>query len=57
MPWRASSVMEEKARFVVDYERDEQTMTGSAGGSSRSRPITTPTRPRIATGGQRPATP
>ncbi|MBZ5598562.1 MAG: helix-turn-helix domain-containing protein, partial [Acidobacteriia bacterium] len=27
MPWRASSVMEEKVRFVVDYERDEQTMT------------------------------
>jgi hypothetical protein len=27
MPWKASSVMEEKVRFVVDYERDEQTMT------------------------------
>jgi putative transposase len=28
MPWRASSVMEEKARFVLEYERDEQTMSG-----------------------------
>src|ERR1700754_2898261 len=27
MPWRASSVMEEKLRFIVEYERDEQTMT------------------------------
>ncbi|MFI5090815.1 MAG: helix-turn-helix domain-containing protein, partial [Terriglobales bacterium] len=27
MPWRASSVMEEKLRFVFDYERDEATMT------------------------------
>src|SRR5712692_7582335 len=27
MPWKASSVMEEKARFVFEYERDEQTMT------------------------------
>src|SRR5271166_5396662 len=27
MPWKASSVMEEKVRFVVEYERDEQTMT------------------------------
>ena len=26
MPWKASSVMEEKARFVLEYERDEQTM-------------------------------
>jgi len=26
MPWKASSVMEEKVRFVVEYERDEQTM-------------------------------
>jgi transposase-like protein len=27
MPWKASSVMEEKLRFVFGYERDEQTMT------------------------------
>src|SRR3974390_1339477 len=27
MPWKASSVMEEKLRFIVEYERDEQTMT------------------------------
>src|SRR5271165_4301360 len=27
MPWKASSVMEEKLRFVFEYERDEQTMT------------------------------
>ncbi len=26
MPWKASSVMEEKVRFVMEYERDEQTM-------------------------------
>src|SRR6266542_812898 len=26
MPWKASSVMEEKLRFVFEYERDEQTM-------------------------------
>src|SRR5665811_1852208 len=27
MPWKVSSVMEEKARFVLEYERDEQSMT------------------------------
>jgi putative transposase len=27
MPWKASSVMEEKIRFVLEYERDEQSMT------------------------------
>jgi hypothetical protein len=27
MPWKVSSVMEEKLRFVFEYERDEQTMT------------------------------
>ncbi len=27
MPWKASSVMEEKARFVLEYEQDEHTMT------------------------------
>lgn len=27
MPWRASSVMEEKLRFVYEYERDEDTMS------------------------------
>ncbi len=27
MPWKASSVMEEKLRFVLEYEREEQTMT------------------------------
>src|SRR5260221_7400438 len=27
MPWRASSVMEEKVRFVMEYEQDERTMT------------------------------
>ena len=27
MPWRASSVMEEKLRFVFEYERDEHSMT------------------------------
>src|ERR1039458_3564805 len=26
MPWKASSVMEEKVRFVLEYERDEQSM-------------------------------
>jgi len=26
MPWKTSSVMEEKLRFVFEYERDEQTM-------------------------------
>jgi hypothetical protein len=26
MPWKASSVMEEKLRFVFEYEKDEQTM-------------------------------
>ena len=26
MPWKASSVMEEKVGFVVEYERYEQTM-------------------------------
>ncbi len=27
MPWKASSVMEEKLRFILEYERDEQTMS------------------------------
>jgi putative transposase len=27
MPWKESSVMDEKLRFVVEYERDERTMT------------------------------
>jgi len=27
MPWKESSVMEEKARFVLEYEQDEYTMT------------------------------
>jgi transposase-like protein len=27
MPWKASSVMEEKVRFVFEYEQDERTMT------------------------------
>jgi len=27
MPWKTSSVMEEKLRFVFEYERDEQTMS------------------------------
>jgi hypothetical protein len=27
MPWKTSSVMEEKMRFVVEYEEGEQTMT------------------------------
>ena len=27
MPWKASSVMEEKVRFVVEYEQDERSMT------------------------------
>jgi transposase-like protein len=26
MPWKTSSVMEEKLRFVFEYERDEQSM-------------------------------
>ena len=26
MPWKTSSVMDEKVRFVIEYERDEQTM-------------------------------
>lgn len=28
MPWKESSVMDEKVRFVIEYERDEQPMTG-----------------------------
>jgi len=28
MPWKESSVMDEKVRFVFEYERDEQPMTG-----------------------------
>src|SRR3989442_15074247 len=27
MPWKASSVMEEKLRFVFEYESDERSMT------------------------------
>src|ERR1039458_8659589 len=27
MPWKTSSAMEEKLRFVFEYDRDEQTMT------------------------------
>ncbi len=27
MPWKASSVMEEKVRFVVEYEQDHYNMT------------------------------
>src|SRR3982074_1712469 len=27
MPWKASSVMEEKVRFVLQYEQDEHTMS------------------------------
>jgi len=27
MPWKASSAMEEKLRFIFEYERDERTMT------------------------------
>ena len=27
MPWKASSVMDEKVRFVFEYEQDERTMT------------------------------
>ena len=27
MPWKASSVMEEKVRFVIEYEQDERSMT------------------------------
>jgi len=27
MLWKASSVMEEKVRFIFDYERDERTMS------------------------------
>src|SRR3981081_2754179 len=27
MPWKASSVMEEKVRFVLEYEQDEHTMS------------------------------
>jgi len=27
MPWKASSVMEEKVRFVLEYEQDERSMT------------------------------
>ena len=29
MPWRASSVMEEKLRFILEYERDEVTMSAA----------------------------
>jgi hypothetical protein len=36
MPWKASRVMEEKARFVLEYERDEQTMSGLCVSSSAS---------------------
>jgi transposase InsO family protein len=28
MPWKTSSVMDEKLRFVFEYERDEETMSG-----------------------------
>jgi len=27
MPWKASSVMEEKVRFVLEYEQDHYTMS------------------------------
>jgi transposase-like protein len=27
MPWKTSSAMDEKLRFIFEYERDEQTMT------------------------------
>jgi len=37
MPWRASSVMEEKLRFVYEYERDEETMSDLCGGYGISR--------------------
>ena len=30
MPWKVSSVMEEKVRFVFEYEQDERTMTEQA---------------------------
>jgi hypothetical protein len=33
LPWKTSSVMEEKLRFVFDYERDEHSIPPS----SRSR--------------------
>src|SRR5258708_10841640 len=31
MPWKASSVMEEKIRFVVEYEQDNYTMSELCG--------------------------
>ena len=37
MPWKASSVMEEKLRFVFEYERDERTMTALCGSFGISR--------------------
>jgi transposase InsO family protein len=37
MAWKASSVMEEKLRFVFEYERDEQTMTDLCRGFGISR--------------------
>src|SRR5271165_7367704 len=37
MPWKASSVMEEKVRFVLEYERDEQSMTELCEGFGVSR--------------------
>jgi transposase-like protein len=37
MPWKVSSVMEEKLRFVFDYERDEQTMTDLCAGYGIAR--------------------
>jgi len=37
MPWKASSVMEEKIRFVLEYERDEQSMTELCQGFGISR--------------------
>jgi transposase InsO family protein len=37
MPWKASSVMEEKARFVLEYERDEYSMTELCQGFGISR--------------------
>ncbi len=27
MPWKASSVVEQRTRFILEYERDEHTMS------------------------------
>jgi hypothetical protein len=37
MPWKAGSVLDEKLRFVFEYERDEQTMAELCAGFGKCR--------------------